>query len=117
MSTRKLFLLSLVLAVVAVFLQLVGLRLMSRGKFLRAQAAQSLAARGDTSLTPQERSDLSFQTARYRRSGVNVQYGAAGIALTSAGFVIASAMKKEPAWQVVTLALLFWYAASFLILV
>jgi hypothetical protein len=117
MTIRKFFLASLVLALVALFLQLTGLGLGSRGAFLRAEAVQRVADRGGGSLTAEERSQLKAQTDAYRHRGATAQCCGGAVALASIGFAITSVRKHEPAWRSLTFAVLFFYALSFFTLI
>ncbi len=117
MNRRKFFLVSLALALLALFLQLAGLAFGSRGASLRAQAVQRVADRGGGSLTAEERNELKAQTDAYRHRGAIAQCCGGAVALTSIGFAVMSARKKEPAWRSLTFAVLFIYALSLFMLV
>lgn len=117
MSQGKLFLTSLGMALVALFLQFVGLSLESRATLLRAQVVQKLAVRGSASLTPEEQGNLKVQTDAYRHRAAIVRLCGAATAIASIGFVACSARRREPAWRSVTFAVLFIYAMSFFVLV
>jgi hypothetical protein len=117
MRIRKFFVLSLALAVIALALQLAGLRLVSRGKVLRAHAAQMLADRGGTSLTTEEKAEMRVQTDKSRRLGAIAQFCGVATILLSIVFAVVSTCRKEPVWQSLTLAVMICYVLSFFILV
>jgi hypothetical protein len=116
MKLRRWFIISLALAAVALYLQLWGMSYASHGSRLIARATQMVAERG-TSLTEDERAEIRSETAKAHRAGVIAQSSGAAFAMTSVGFMIASARKREPAWRSLMFAVLFCYAMSFFILV
>ena len=116
MKRRRWFIISLALAAVALYLQMSGMSYLSHGSRLRAQAAQTVAERG-TGLTEDERSEIRTETTRSHRTGMIAQSSGAVLAMTSVGFMITSARRREPAWRSLTFALLFFYVISFFILV
>ena len=100
MSIRKFFLVSLALAAVAVGLHLTALGQFSRGLSQRARAV---------TVPESERPALKAEASRYSSRGTVIGYVGLAFALSSVGFLVASARRHERAWRSVTFAVLFIY--------
>src|SRR5689334_23139413 len=105
MSIRIFFFVSLMLAILAVGSHVAAIREFGRGSSTIARAFTRPAA------TP-SKSDHSGAKSEARRSisrgGVFIYVGYA-LALSSVGFVFASARRHEPAWRSLTISLLIFY--------
>ena len=108
MSIRKFFLVSLALAAVAVGLQLTALGQFGRGISQRAHAV---------TVPESERPALKAEANRYSSRGTVIDYVGFAFALSSVGFLVASARRHERAWRSVTFALLLFYLMQRFILV
>ena len=100
MSIRRYFLLSLLLAVLAIGLDMAGMSQYSHGARIRARAVVSPGS---------DRSAAEIEAQAYRSRGTFINVLGLMLALSSLWFVVASARKHEPAWRPVIIALLIFY--------
>jgi hypothetical protein len=108
MSIRRFFFMSLALAVLAVGLHLAALGQFGRGSQTIARAV---------TLSESERTAARLEAGRYTSRGGVILYVGYAVALSSIGFLIASARKHEPAWRLLTIALLGFYVMLQFVLV
>ena len=108
MATRKFFLISSLLAVLAIVCQLTSLGYVGRSVSLRAQSV---------TWTTEQKTEARQEADRILQKGEPYFY--VGIALGIAGFVswLLSQRQDEPAWRLVPLVLLFCYVFTLLIFV
>ena|SRR5436189_5317764 len=108
MSIRRLFLVSLALAVLAIGVHGAALRQFSRGASTIARAV---------TLSEFDRAAARLEADRCTSRGGAVLHIGYAFALASVGFVVASARRHEPAWRSVTIGLLMFYVMLQFVLV
>ncbi len=108
MRAQRLFIASLLLAVLAVAVQFQAMNQTGLGIQAIAKAAR----------LPQAERDAARSLARRQiEQGAFIQRIGALIATVSAGFVLASGRKQEPAWRSLTFATLGFYVLTQFLLV
>ena len=110
MSTGKFFLLSVVLAIVAIGLQLASLSQTSHGVQLRAKVNQS-------TLEEPEKASGRRDASQYSSRGRALAMAGFPFALASVAGVVMSARKHEPASRALTAVLLAFYLMLGLMLI
>lgn len=100
MSSRRYFLVSLLLALLAVGLDMASMSQYSHGARIWARAVTS---------SENDRGAAEIEARGYRSRGTVLSVVGFAFALTSLFFVVVSARKNEPAWRPVTIALLIFY--------
>ena len=108
MSIRRFFLVSLVLAVVAVGLHFAALGQISRSLQITTRAI---------TLSPTELDAAKITARSHRDRGSVIYYIGLAFALGSLTFLILSARKHEPAWRSVPFSLLVFYLMMQFVLV
>ena len=97
---RRYFIASLVLAILAVGLDMAGMSQYSHGGSIIARSVL---------LPTAERVAAKLEAQMYRSRGTFVSVVGLALALVSLVFVIGSSRKHEPAWRSATYALLIFY--------
>ena len=100
MNLRRYFIVSLVLAILAVGLDMAGMSQYSHGG--REIVPSAFLPTG-------ERVTAKLEAQKYRSRGTFVSVVGLALALVSLVFVIGSSRKHEPAWRSATYALLIFY--------
>ena len=108
MNIRRFFFASLVFGVFAIGLHWTGMSQVSRGVQIRAHAVTSPES---------DRAAAKVEASSFSSRGVDLGYAGVAFALTSVGFAVASARRREPARLSIVLGLLICYVMLQFVLV